>query len=199
MHHALKIYGIIDAILQHLESSTTDLVNVAMTCSKFSDPALNILWREQSSLAPLIISLPQDNWKVFSRKPLLTEWERVRINASRIRRLVSNFNHSRVKAPPVPSGPVLQQLFALFPPARLFPNLFALRFGAVSNLPEFRANFLLLRQFFLLGLETLAFNIPVDVPTSEVEQLLGALSTEASDLRELSIMVDNGLSAYRRN
>ncbi|KIK42281.1 hypothetical protein CY34DRAFT_12482 [Suillus luteus UH-Slu-Lm8-n1] len=170
MHHALKIYDIIYAILQHLESSTTDLVNVAMTCSKFSDPALNILWREQSSLAPLIMCLPQDTSEaphddtiIFSREPLLTEWERVRINASRIRRLVSNFNHSRVKAPRVPSGPVLQQLFALFPPARLFPNLFALHFGAVSDLPEFRANFLLLRQFFLLGLETLALNVPVDV------------------------------------
>jgi hypothetical protein len=72
-----------------------------------------------------------------------------------------------------------------------------LHFGAVSDLPEFRSNFLLLRQFFLLELETLEFNVPVDVPTSEVEQLLEALPTEASGLRELSIMADNGLSASR--
>jgi hypothetical protein len=51
--NALKINDIIYDILQHAKSSKTDLINVAMTCSEFSD--LNMLWCEQSSLAPLIM------------------------------------------------------------------------------------------------------------------------------------------------
>jgi hypothetical protein len=66
MHHALEIDDIIYNILRHVKSSKTDLVNVAMTCSKFSDPALNMLWCEQSSLTPLIMCLPQDTWEVMS-------------------------------------------------------------------------------------------------------------------------------------
>ncbi|KAG1831909.1 hypothetical protein DFJ58DRAFT_871457, partial [Suillus subalutaceus] len=53
------------------------------------------------------------------------------------------------------------------------------------------------RQFFLPGLETLAFNIPSRVPTYEVEQLIDALPAEASGLRQLSIMTAQGLSACR--
>jgi hypothetical protein len=71
--------------------------------------------------------------------------------------------------------------------------LIALHFNAVSL--EFRSDFALLRQFFLPGLETLAFDVPVDVPTSEVEQFVGALSAEAPGLRQLSITVDPNISA----
>jgi hypothetical protein len=63
MYHALENDDIIYNILQHVKSST-DLVNVAMTCSTLSDPALNMLWCEQSSLGRLIMCLPQDTWEV---------------------------------------------------------------------------------------------------------------------------------------
>ncbi|KAG1778218.1 hypothetical protein EV702DRAFT_1277963 [Suillus placidus] len=104
---------------------------------------------------------------------------------------------SHSSALPRPSGPVLQQLFALFPPGLLFPKLFLLRFAAVSHLPEFYSDFSLLRQFLLPELESLTFDVPSSVPTYEVEQLLGALPAEASGLRHLSITTDNGLSACR--
>lgn len=203
MHNALEIDEIIRAILQHVKSSKKDMISVAMTCSRFSDYALNMLWREQSDLAPLIMCLPLDTWTtthdgtiVFSREPLLAEWERVRINAARIRRLDFK-NYRRFRTPPVPSAPVLQRLFELFPPATLFPKLCTLHFHAVSRLPQFRSNFFLLRQFFLPGLETLKFDVPVDVPTPEVEQLLGALSAEASGLRQLAITAGQGRSVCR--
>jgi hypothetical protein len=137
---------------------------------------------------------PYFNLQVFTREPSLTEWERVRINALRIRRLVAhpNFVSPTLK----PSGPVLRQLFALFPPAQLFPNLSALHFGAISRLPEIRSDFLLLRQFLFHELGTLSFDLPVDVPTSEVEQFLGALSAKVSGLRELSITGDHDLPTF---
>jgi hypothetical protein len=63
MHYALEIDDIIYNILQHVKSSKTDLLNVAMICRKFSDPALNMLWCEQYSLTPLIMCLPQETWE----------------------------------------------------------------------------------------------------------------------------------------
>ncbi|KAG1747291.1 hypothetical protein EDD22DRAFT_1053151 [Suillus occidentalis] len=165
-----------------------------MICRKFSDPALNMLWCEQYSLTPLIMCLPKETWEathngtriVFTREPSLTDWEPVRINASRIRRLVA---HPDVLLPCMnPSGPVLRALFALFPPRQLFPNIRALHFGAVSQLPEFHSDFPLLRQFLSPELETLSFNLPVDGLTSEVEQFLGALSAELPNLNKLPIV-----------
>ncbi|KAG1802522.1 uncharacterized protein BJ212DRAFT_1591281 [Suillus subaureus] len=208
MHRALAVGDIVHNILQHVKSSGTDLINVAVTCSTLSDPALNILWLEQSSLGPLVMCLPQDTWEVtenrtikLSRVPQLTEWERVRTNASRIRRIISE-RRNHVYVPPRPSAPVLRQLFALFPPAILFPKLCAMHFDAVSHLPEIHSDFLLLRQFFLPRLETLAFNVPSRVPTYEVEQLISALPAEASGLRQLSIMSSQDmpleLSALKR-
>ncbi|KIK45318.1 hypothetical protein CY34DRAFT_78101, partial [Suillus luteus UH-Slu-Lm8-n1] len=62
MHRALQSEDIIHAVLEHIKYSSTDLINVAMTCSQLAGPALDILWSEQPSLVPLIMCLPQDTW-----------------------------------------------------------------------------------------------------------------------------------------
>ncbi|KAG2131587.1 uncharacterized protein EDB93DRAFT_1108057 [Suillus bovinus] len=193
MHHALKVNDIVYEILQYVKHSKSDLRSMAMTCSTFSSPALDMLWCQQDNLIPLVKCLPQDTWNVcdngaiiFSREPLLPEWERVRINAARIRKLMVTQHDRSLKL----SGPVLRQLFALFPPAMLFPRLRTLDFKAVSLdwLDVGPAFFLsLLRQFFSLQLENLQFEIPNGVTTYEVQQLLGDLSTDASCLRQWAI------------
>ncbi|KAJ8585529.1 hypothetical protein M405DRAFT_824782 [Rhizopogon salebrosus TDB-379] len=74
--------------------------------------------------------LPQDTWQIrgdnvvyLTREPLPAEWERVRLHASRIRKLVTKFRDTRPNRPPKVHSGVLQPLFALFPPSSLFPNL----------------------------------------------------------------------------
>ncbi|KAG2138278.1 hypothetical protein BD769DRAFT_1663856 [Suillus cothurnatus] len=201
MHRALESEDIIYAVLEHIKSSTMDLVNVAMTCSTLAGPALNILWSEHSSLAPLIMCLPQDTWEYaedqtieLSREPSPIEWERLRMNASRVRRLLIN-NFSYVPPPKSHinlSVRALQRIFERFPPAILFPKLCALDFEAVFGLPECSMKFLLLRQFMSPGLESLRFDVPGGTPTREVEQLLDAFPAEASDLRQLSISAGHG-------
>ncbi|KAG1732019.1 uncharacterized protein EDB91DRAFT_1226827 [Suillus paluster] len=202
MHRALLVDDIVHAVLQNV-TSATDVINFASTCSAVSSPALDILWCTQSNLGPLIMCLPEDTWKVgndnlmrLSREPLPTEWERVRINASRIRKLVSNpIGHP--KRPPTPHRHVLQQLFAHYPPTSLFPNLVALDFQVVFNLAEFSANFSLLRQFLSPRLEMLAFCVPLGLPAHEVEQLVDAFPAEASGLRQLVISAKSGDSPCR--
>ncbi|KAG1737320.1 hypothetical protein EDB19DRAFT_1877937 [Suillus lakei] len=198
MHHALETIDIVLTILDHLKSSPKDLRNVAMTCSSLADSALSILWSEQSNLAPLIMCLPQDTWEVkcctinFTREPLPTEWGRVIIYASRIRRLLNNY----AKVPKIKvSDHVLLSLFARFPSSILFPQLCLLDYEAISNLPALTSNFLLLQQLFTPTLETLWFDIPQGVPTHQVEELVGILPVAAYGLRQLSISAAQGTSA----
>ncbi|KAG2103383.1 uncharacterized protein F5147DRAFT_775931 [Suillus discolor] len=213
MHRIFEFDDIIYAVLQHVKSSGTDLVNVAMTCSRLADSALNILWAEQSSLAPLIMCLPQDTWEVtenelghivhFSRDPTPIEWERLRKNASRVRRLVGPHGFTDVLKLPrgesfIPdldvSGYVLQRLFAWSRPATLFPNLCELHFDAVFSLLECSSKYWLLRKFISLGLQALRFDV-IDIPTHEAEQLLATLPAEAHGLRQLTVSADDGTMA----
>lgn len=73
MHRFFEFDDIIHAVLQHVKSSATDLVNVAMTCSRLAGPALNILWSEQHSLAPLIMCLPEDAWEVTEDHTIVSQ------------------------------------------------------------------------------------------------------------------------------
>ncbi|KAG2030158.1 hypothetical protein BDR03DRAFT_1096096 [Suillus americanus] len=205
MHRALESEDIIYAVLEHVKSSAKDLVNVAMTCSTLAGPALDILWSEQSSLAPLMMCLPRDAWEIaedqtidLSREPAPSEWERLRMNASRVRRLLINDFSSVLPPKPhlIPSGRALQRIFERFPPATLFSNLCALDFEAVFGLSECSSKFLLLRQFMSPGLESLRFDVPGGVPTYEVEQLLDALPAEAYGLRQLSISAGHGTTTF---
>ncbi|KAG2140956.1 uncharacterized protein EDB93DRAFT_1295301 [Suillus bovinus] len=182
MHHALKVDYIVYEILQHVKPSKSDLLNMAMTCSTFSSIALDMLWCQQDNLTPL--------GEIFSREPLLPEWERVRINAARIRKFTVTQYTDRF---PKLSGPVLRQLFTLFPPAMLFPRLCTLDFKAVSlDSLDVASDYLwLLRQFSSPGLKRLVFNIPRGVSRPELEQFLGGLSTDVSSLQHLAIHQPN--------
>jgi hypothetical protein len=64
MRRALLVDDIVHVVLQNVTSSAMNMINFASTCSAVSSPALNILWRIQSSLEPLIMCLPQDTWEI---------------------------------------------------------------------------------------------------------------------------------------
>ncbi|KAG2143173.1 hypothetical protein BD769DRAFT_1037592 [Suillus cothurnatus] len=200
MHRALLSDDILTSILQHV-SSPTDLINFASTCSAVSDTPLDKIWRVQSSLTPLIMCLPEDTWEIredrhihFTREPLPTEWERVRLNASRIRRFKCSYEPRLTRSPKLDNH-VVERLFALFAPIELFPNLHALDFGSVSNRLQRSSDFWLLRQFFSPMLETLCFDVAPGASVHDVELLMGALTTEATGLRQLTIMVQDGSAA----
>ncbi|KAG1904914.1 uncharacterized protein F5891DRAFT_719103 [Suillus fuscotomentosus] len=200
MHNALKVNEIVYTILEHVKSSKSDLRNMAMTCSAFSNIALDMLWSQQDSLTPLFRCLPRDTWNPwwsdvmdFIREPLPTEWERVRINAVRIRELVFTGNTSRS---PKPSLQVVQRLFELFPPAVLFPKLRTLHFKALSQyLRGFDSELSLLRQFLSPRLERLVYKIEPRAPAREVEQLFDDIFTQAPGLQQLSLLSAHKLLA----
>ena len=154
MHRAFDSEDIIYSVLNYLKRKDFKLKNVAMTCSSLAAPALDFLWSEHSSLAPLIMCLPSDTLEITDRtivsevyhlnldltmltmlsnlqnltgEPTPNEWARVRLNASRVRRISDwdpvsyNFFYPKLRV----SGLVLRKLFEQFPPTTLFPNLYA--------------------------------------------------------------------------
>jgi len=64
MHRAFLIDDIVHTVLQNVKPSASDLISFACTSSASSSPALDILWRVQSSLGPLIMCLPPDTWEI---------------------------------------------------------------------------------------------------------------------------------------
>jgi hypothetical protein len=67
MHRAFDSEDIIYSVLEYLKSSPNDLKNLAVTCSRLSGPALDILWAEQSGFGPLFMCLPRDLRKYDGR------------------------------------------------------------------------------------------------------------------------------------
>uniref|UniRef100_A0A8H7Y8G1 Uncharacterized protein n=1 Tax=Psilocybe cubensis TaxID=181762 RepID=A0A8H7Y8G1_PSICU len=69
MHHCLQVTEILDLILTDLFESREgphsrgDLLSVGLTCQDFLEVALDILWGTQTSLVPLIKTLPCNLWK----------------------------------------------------------------------------------------------------------------------------------------
>ena len=64
MHSCLRIPEILSNIFSYIfdspPSSTVALAYLAITCRDFREPALDLLWRSQSSLSSLIKCLPSD-------------------------------------------------------------------------------------------------------------------------------------------
>jgi hypothetical protein len=67
MHLCLKLVEIQRIIVESLERENStfrsDLLALAMSCSLLCETALDELWREQSSLLPLILTMPDDVWE----------------------------------------------------------------------------------------------------------------------------------------
>ncbi|KIK43157.1 hypothetical protein CY34DRAFT_82326 [Suillus luteus UH-Slu-Lm8-n1] len=196
MHQAFYSDDIVYSILKHLRFSPTSVKNVAMTCSSLAAPALDFLWSEHSSLAPLIMCLPSDTLEITDRtinltgEPTPNEWARVRLNASRVRRISDwdpvsyNFFYPKLRV----SGLVLRKLFEQFPPATLFPNLCAFNSNALE---ESCSDLMLVREFLSPALEALWLDAG-SFSMDEMDSFFDALPEEADGLRELSISVDNG-------
>ncbi|KAF8841130.1 hypothetical protein BDN67DRAFT_967624 [Paxillus ammoniavirescens] len=104
MHHCLRITEILLEIFEFVfitsETGRPDLARLARTCRSFSEPALDVLWRDQSSLLPLVMCFPQRILDLsditynrgafttsvkFRTAPSAQDWERPLVYAKRIR------------------------------------------------------------------------------------------------------------------
>ncbi|KAF7971655.1 hypothetical protein HWV62_20616 [Athelia sp. TMB] len=135
MHRCLMISEIILNIANEIEVNYernepwNTLAKLARTCRVFSEPALNSLWRVQSSLEHLLRTMPEDLWwtdvdVLRPRRPIKpTDWSRFQTYASRIHHFICDelWDDS-------PSHECLQALVCAKPPniVSFFPHLHSL-------------------------------------------------------------------------
>lgn len=63
MPHCFEIPEILLHIFEHVYVSTkgrNDLTSLALTCKLFNGPALDVLWRIQTSFLPLLMTFPRE-------------------------------------------------------------------------------------------------------------------------------------------
>lgn len=51
----------------HYLKNSADVAKLARTCKALAEPCLDVLWRTQHSLVPLIMCLPSDVWELTNR------------------------------------------------------------------------------------------------------------------------------------
>ncbi|KAI6045324.1 hypothetical protein EDC04DRAFT_2889110 [Pisolithus marmoratus] len=177
MHACLRITEILDLIMGFMVDDERvnypnearpllhkDIARLARTCKVFMDPALDVLWRTQPSLSPLIMCLPDHLWtsKLESsgrtvsllQEPSHEDWIRPKRYSQRIRA----FDHCTPLALPKVSMNAFDAVFSLGLCCELFPSLRTLDvevFGLPSINPiEF------LGSIRLPQLTRLSFRIP---------------------------------------
>ncbi|RDB21918.1 hypothetical protein Hypma_010807 [Hypsizygus marmoreus] len=137
MHHSLLINEITSLIFEELDSST--LASIAGTCRAFTDPALDVLWRSQIDIGPLIRVMPGDLWTIvlladapvlykrtkiikFTRSLDESDWSRFEYYGRRIHKLAHPLESS-----PIGTFVVHEDVFvalSAYRPIRTFlPNL----------------------------------------------------------------------------
>jgi hypothetical protein len=82
MHRSLLIDEILSLIIQFVAAdgqqdlkrleNASGLARLARTCRCFMECALDILWRTQHSLSPLIMCLPRGTWEIHSSNLLVS-------------------------------------------------------------------------------------------------------------------------------
>ncbi|KAJ6454253.1 hypothetical protein C8R47DRAFT_1167467 [Mycena vitilis] len=196
MHRALSILEIREIVCEQLrgpspsldDSGRKDFAALARCCQIFRDPALNVLWRKQTTLVPVLKCLPSDLWGETvdayggelrlglrgTRRPLPEEWERCSFYARRIREL--ELHHRRNKFPTLA---MLQMLSEYFPDDFLCPNL-----KSISWEPEQPFCFSYLRLF--LGPKITA--VSMSTPASDMPLLL-SLPIRYSVLKTLTFYI----------
>ncbi|KAJ6483516.1 hypothetical protein C8R47DRAFT_1132468 [Mycena vitilis] len=145
MHRSLQIPEVVALIFRetvpHIEResrfmldsrTSARLATLARTCKAFSSPALDLLWRNQRSLLPLLRCMPDGVWDKDDseclRRPIVpTDWERPLAYSHRVKSFKYEdeiWGHSLE---------FFETLRLCFPGEHLFPNLESLEWVASSE------------------------------------------------------------------
>ncbi|KAI6045334.1 hypothetical protein EDC04DRAFT_141551 [Pisolithus marmoratus] len=195
MHPCLLITEILHHIIGFLESGTDshstyrngDIARLARTCRAFKDPALDVLWRRQCALGPLLKCLPGHLWTRDASdtinlisKPTKNDWLSLRRYSFRIRVFEPNRGPGRLL------GVSDNTLRAIFSPTvfhALFPSLHILNLEFLAN----NIALSLLDHVLSPSLIQLRFRIPNHLQPDDLHELLESVTDRAPSLRVLRI------------
>ncbi|KAJ7442077.1 hypothetical protein B0H11DRAFT_1932581 [Mycena galericulata] len=211
MHRSWEIPEVVELICAQIgvederrtltKDATRDLAVVARSSKVFLNPALDVLWKHQATLANLIRCMPSDLWDIRPiadirlRRPILpTDWERPLFYMDRVRSFATGFLEStdffNTLGLCLPGDWIFPNLELLnwqpWPPrafhhARLFltPRIRVLELGSIENISHLSilSNLavkcpLLTTVFIRLRLRTVDGNLAVPI----LSNFLGGLS-----------------------
>ncbi|KAF7360441.1 hypothetical protein MVEN_00774300 [Mycena venus] len=166
MHRCLKVTELLDLIFSYLEPfpltlkflashlddnferrHTSDLIVLACTCTIFNGPALDIIWRTQTTLQNLLRCMPHDLFTIvrnnnkrtmtLCRPIVAADWDRALVYAQRVRNFGFCVNEAQVSL-----SAIFPALASSLPGDKIFPNLIHLQWS-----PEADSDFPYLRLF----------------------------------------------------
>ncbi|KAJ7469577.1 hypothetical protein FB451DRAFT_1255036 [Mycena latifolia] len=189
MHRCLTILEIVEMICSNLEPTSSPahkaLAVLARTSPVFSGPALDVLWKTQTSLVPLLRCMPPDLFEIspstdhwnrawrLARPILATDWERSRIYASRVKSFVFSYWSLRGMKD------IMPVLGLSVPGGSLFPNLTKLRWT-----PSVSVEFTQIHIFITPRLTSISFSCSFSHTNLS---LLSTLATTCPRLSRISV------------
>ncbi|KAG1727475.1 uncharacterized protein EDB91DRAFT_891698 [Suillus paluster] len=209
MHQSLLIDEILSHIIQLIAvdgqrdpkrlENTSDLARLARTCRSFMECALDILWRTQHSLSPLIMCLPRGIWEIHSsnilyltRSPTGSEWTRFDVYSHRVK----SFSYPKQTNVIRLHEDALPLLFVERHPQSLFPSLSSLDFSILSCNSS---NFPLIRGFLSPKLTNLTFTLPRKMCPRDVCVVLEDLPRKATHLENVAISSFFPVTSFKLN
>ncbi|KAJ7172789.1 hypothetical protein C8R43DRAFT_1208810 [Mycena crocata] len=186
MHPCLQTLDTVAIVFSHLDPAQAPrygcrtLSALSRTCLRFRDPALDVLWREQT-LENILKCLPDDVFVIAKvnalpgylqrlRRPIVSEdWQRPRFYAHRVRELVSG--------EPSRSLSHILPMICEYIPAGLFPNLRGLSWTSFA----FDSSYIPL--FINPRMESIRLNFSRDCSLA----VLPTLAQQCPDLRHVVI------------
>ncbi|KAJ7614442.1 hypothetical protein FB45DRAFT_936958 [Roridomyces roridus] len=188
-HRALCIPEIVAMIcedgvyLEGFKLKWDTLTSLARTCKAFQDPALNVLWRSQSTVVNVLKCMPGEIWQwededpgqVTVARPIIpTDWERPLFYAHRVKYFENSLDAGY--------GHLLYETLRMcLPDEPLFPNLQFMNWIRSDNdwahFPSFRS---------FLGPRLRTLTLDVHPSTAELS-LLPGVAAQSPQLEGLSI------------
>ncbi|KAJ7271295.1 hypothetical protein B0H12DRAFT_730836 [Mycena haematopus] len=193
---SLIFYETLDEVEQSLNQLENDsaqtLAGLARTCKAFRDPALDLLWKSQSTVMNVLNCMPGDIWElddaeadeVRLKRPVLpSDWERPLIYSRRVR----HFKYQLLSYNSCPDDAAFYEILRMCLPLEpLFPNIQSLVWETsdAAVVPHFR---------LFIGPRLTSLTVSTFQSASHLS-LLPALATQCPLLREVCILTSDGLS-----
>ncbi|GLB44364.1 hypothetical protein LshimejAT787_1602940 [Lyophyllum shimeji] len=216
MHRCLKVAEIQSTIFEcyDADQESSTLASLARTSTAFTESALNLLWRDLHSLAPLIMVMPDDLWnveideeRVYGGRidtPLMklsltraleeSDWSRYDYYAQRVHSFGGTKKFPRSGQTHLDPS-VLNMLSASRPARPLLPNLRSLRLSFKPRTPDMRTTLLLTPALLSSTLTQFSLFSRTAVPP-ELPEFLSSIARLCPNLRTVSIrLLENNLAS----
>ncbi|KAJ7160612.1 hypothetical protein C8R43DRAFT_920477 [Mycena crocata] len=197
MHRCLNILEILSLICCEAGSSKKTLASFAMTCKSFTEPALDVIWAYQDTLANLLRCMPNGLWDMsddqgnmsLNRAVSPSDWDRFFFYSRRVKSFRFDDRYQTRDYPTCPK--FLETLYLCLPGSTVFPDLRTLRWCSYRDSATLPA----IRMFLSPHLESLGVYV-LESPAHL--SLLSIIAAQCPLLKDVEIECSEDLTEQRQ-